>query len=108
MYKVDGVLRTAKLEDLVVGTVLRGTNSDGTSPNWSDCTIVKVDSFEMRMGLTSNAHIDLVRPYMSQTEHGGWALQVEQFRVPAYRLLEADCRLKVVLMSTGKPATTLR
>ncbi len=105
--KVDGVLVPVGGSHVVQGTVLRMVNQDGTSAPWSDCTIVKVT--QVAGGSVFDQVVSLVRPYMSQTEHGGWALQVEQFEVSVYRLLDHRfSNFRTVLMSTGEPATTLR
>lgn len=111
MYKLDGELRVATLEDIREGHILRmGTcvpNSAGgmwVSSAFSDNIILKVEK--------PNEHgtvwVTLVRPFayvhLTGTTSPGPLFGNEEYKVEAKRLCGGDSIFRLVLMSTGKPA----
>ena len=119
----DGVLWKICAEDLVPGTVLRFVNEDGTSPPFSDCTVVEtwvVDEHDRRVAPSVDPGLDsrrwevmvrLARPYV-YTSGSACAVPltaVEVFEVRAASLTRAeDPQYRVVVMSTGQAASYRR
>ena len=113
---MDGQTKNVTLEDLIPGTLLRevhDTSPDQTekvTPPFGDSMIVEVGYSQ-----PNSSHgikvVKLVRPYVQATGQGtvcpNWVAGFEQYEVSVDYLLSWNCHLKVVVMSTGKPASFL-
>ncbi len=90
--KTDGQLHRVTAEDLVVGSVLRMLNSDGTSDPFSDMVVVSAPS---------GGELTLSRPYLYASGSGGSLMGFEQFRISAGPLLKEGSTFRVVCTARG-------
>jgi hypothetical protein len=106
MFKHDGAVRPAALDDLQPGAVLRRVESDGSSVSpFSDCVILNVWNQDLQHGRTLT-WVKVARPYVFASSVGTTAptplLGCETFDMT---LDGALASYSVVLRSTGEPSS---
>ena len=94
----DGKIRTTTLADIVVGAVLREVTGEGTTPQFGDSVVVRVEDGE------DDFVVLLARP-MASLRGGSLETRVEEFSVPRQRLVGERSIFGTVCLDSGRPAS---
>ncbi len=117
----DGKLKITTREDLVVGAILREVSKGslvglrglcveasnllmGISPQFSDSIIIKLNG----SNAGNSTHVRLGRPHAMVTPEGTLYQAVEEFEVPAGRLIGEDSIFRTVCRDSGTPVNVCR